>query len=115
MSNNDEFMLAKLKLEIEDANIQKLLCYPKNIIESLLYIEFKLFGKNLPATFHHPAEFVELDDIKIEAVICYDEDNSEFNITSNQIRKIEDEFDPTEIEMACWEEYEDYLKNNWEN
>ncbi len=107
-------MIAKLKLEIENINIQKLLCYPKNIIEALLYINFKIFGKNIPATFHHPAEYIELDNIQIEAIICYDEDFFELNLTSQQIKKIKDEFNPTEIEIACWEEYDNYLKNNWQ-
>jgi hypothetical protein len=49
--------------------IEKLLGFePESIVDIWYGVEFYVYGRDIPATFHDPAEYAELDDITISFI-----------------------------------------------
>jgi hypothetical protein len=108
-------MLAYLVKEIEDEEaareLSKLLCWPIDLVgwEVIIEIEYKMYGKYLQATYYEPAEYPELEVIKVSIVEI---SNRKTNVGEKQLQVINcsnfinliasDE----EITSACFEDYE---------
>ena len=65
-----------IQIDVEDNEVSKLLCYPKDIFCLQLLVEYEVVGKFLPATLWEPEEYKELtvNTIVIEEI----QDEEEF-------------------------------------
>ena len=111
-----------IQIDIEDNEVNKLLCYPKDIYLLQLLVGYEVVGKFLPATLWEPMEYPELtvNTITVEKI----QDEKEFWFpTAKQSEKIisflenEHSYFKAKIFMEkiaaeCWVDYEQQLESS---
>lgn len=92
-------------LDIEDNQVQKLLCIPLEAVDMYIEFEYEITGCYLPATRFAEAEYPELEGGDIKIVEVTFEDNSVVTLTTKQIEKLEKLLTKHQIDLmddACW-------------
>lgn len=103
-------MITYLTLCLENNELPKLLCYPKDIDEVEVEIEYRVYGRLRQATHYDPPEYPEIAVERVTAIRYIDGDGKHIILKDRKQSDRIDEYVAREfqeyIELACWEDWD---------